>query len=46
MRARNDRAEDLAWFVVVAGLSPTEYRSLTLRERTAIIHTAKEYRGK
>lgn len=36
----------MAAFVVVVGLSPTEYRSLTLRERKAIIRAHKElHRG-
>lgn len=42
MIARDDRADDLAWFVVVVGISPTEYRALTRRERTAIIEMHRE----
>jgi len=34
---RRARADDLAMFVVHLGVSPTEYRSLTLRERDAIL---------
>ena len=43
LTARDDRAEDMAWFVVVAGLTPGEYRNLTIRERAAIIRAVKDY---
>lgn len=35
----------MAWFVIVVGLTPHEYQSLTVRERSAIINAAKEYHG-
>lgn len=37
---KDARARDLAQFVVHLGVSPTEYRSLTVRQRAEIVATA------
>lgn len=35
----------MAWFIVNANLSPTEYRNLTLAERECLIEAIKASRG-
>lgn len=40
--ARRRRADELAWFVVAVGMSPADYRTLTIRERAAILRTYQE----
>lgn len=40
-----ERADDMAWFVINAGLSPLEYKELTLTERESLIEAIKAARG-
>lgn len=35
----------MAWFMISANLSPTEYRNLTLVERECLIEAVKQARG-
>lgn len=45
-RVARERAEDLAFFVVVLGMSPRDYWQLTVVQREAIVSAAKTYHGK